>query len=124
MSSCLLPTVYLLQSVPRPRRTYVGCTCRGVPHRLRQHNGELCGGARQTSTGRPWRVRVEVTGFRTRREALQFEYAWRRVHRRGRFAYSLAGRHASLLHLCNQTTPWSRNAPPPSEIALCILRAP
>ena len=113
--------VYLLQSVPRPRRTYVGCSSRGVAHRVCQHNGELSGGAKQTSTGRPWTLRATVTGFRTRQEGLQFEYAWRRVHRRCRHPYSLRGRLAALTALMNMTR-WSRNAPLASEVPLVVTR--
>lgn len=94
-----MPTVvYLLESEPT-RRTYVGCTTVGVARRQRQHNGELAGGAAQTASGRPWRVALTVDGFRTRREGLQFEFAWRRVHRRSRQPYTVAGRRATLGHL-------------------------
>jgi len=110
--------VYLLESEPT-RRTYVGCTTSGVAHRLRQHNGDLSGGAAQTASGRPWRVVLLVQGFRTRQEGLQFEYAWRRVHRRLRRPYTVAGRRASLEHL--RTLPrWSSRAPPASEVPLRV----
>lgn len=46
--------VYCLVS-DNGRRTYVGCT-NNMPRRLRQHNGELSGGARATRGGRPWRI--------------------------------------------------------------------
>jgi len=114
------PCVYLLQSTKRPRRTYVGCTCCSVRRRLRQHNGEICGGAKQTETARPWVVRTIVSGFRTRQEALQFEFAWRRVHRRGRHVYSLRGRCNSLQQLCSMSR-WSRNAPPAEEVPLRVV---
>ena len=54
--------------------------------RLRQHNGELAGGARATSPPwlQPWRAAAVVTGFRAgaavdggKRAALQFEWAWK-----------------------------------------------
>lgn len=50
--------VYVL--VSRAGRTYVGIA-RDVARRLRQHNGELAGGARATRPGRPWRV-AQVAG--------------------------------------------------------------
>lgn len=109
--------VYLLQSSTVKRRTYVGCSARGVAHRLRQHNGEITGGARQTSTGRPWTLLLTIEGFRTRQEALQFEYAWRRVHRRRRCAYCVSGRLTSLDHLMAMPR-WSRNAPLASSVPL------
>lgn len=99
-------------------RTYVGCAVDSA-RRLRQHNGELSGGAAQTRRGRPWRHVVLVDGFRTRQEGLQFEYAWRRVHRRRRCAYSVAGRRSSLEALLALPY-WSRNAPPASEVTLRV----
>jgi predicted GIY-YIG superfamily endonuclease len=111
--------VYLLQSVPCERRTYVGYTLGTVEARLRKHNGERAGGAAQTAQARPWRVVVVVEGFRTQTECLQFEYAWRRVHRRRRFAYSVPGRRASLS--CLMSLPrWSCNAPPAADVPLTV----
>ena len=58
---------------------YVGyTTC--VLRRLRQHNGEISGGARQTRrirlrTGCEWRVSQVTTGFPDKKSALQFEWA-------------------------------------------------
>lgn len=68
--------VYLLYS-EETRRTYVGST-NNPAKRLRQHNGELVGGAKYTRAGRPWRKICHVTGFPDRRTALQFE--WRMHH--------------------------------------------
>ena len=99
-------------------RTYVGCTINAA-RRLRQHNGELAGGAAQTERGRPWRHILRVEGFRTLREGLQFEYAWRRVHRRQRHPYSVLGRRRSLE--CLLALPrWSRNAPLAAEVPLRV----
>lgn len=64
--------VYILAS--REGRTYVGFTV-DLAHRLRQHNGELVGGATRTAQYRPWTVIAHVTGFATKRQALQFEWA-------------------------------------------------
>ena len=50
--------VYVL--VSRAGRTYVGIAT-DVRRRLRQHNGELAGGARATRPGRPWTV-AQVAG--------------------------------------------------------------
>lgn len=76
-------TVYCLRSTAS-RRTYVGATV-DLSRRLRQHNGELVGGAKYTAGHRPWEVALAVRGFSTFREALQFEWRWKktRVRRAG-----------------------------------------
>ena len=70
--------VYLLSTVEPPIKTYVGATL-DVDRRLRQHNGELSGGARATSRvpGGWYRV-CYVKGFENQREALRFEWWWKR----------------------------------------------
>ena len=70
--------VYLLSTVDAPIRTYVGATL-DINRRLRQHNGELAGGARATSMvpGGWYRV-CYVSGFENQREALRFEWWWKR----------------------------------------------
>jgi len=82
--SCVLIkmiVVYCLQSEAKPSCTYVGASVDMV-HRLRQHNGALVGGAKYTSKHRPWRVHMYVKDFATWRDALRFEWAWKRVSRR------------------------------------------
>jgi predicted GIY-YIG superfamily endonuclease len=58
-------------------RTYCGITNNPV-RRLRQHNGELAGGARYTR-GRRWAYLFRDQGFRGKREVLSFE--WHLKHR-------------------------------------------
>lgn len=53
--------------------TYIGFTL-DVPRRVRQHNGEITGGAKRTARHRPWKPVVFVTGFASRTAALQFEW--------------------------------------------------
>lgn len=65
--------VYSIQSSTIKNRTYVGCTNNST-RRLRQHNGEIVGGARFTRSGRPWKYIFKVSGL-TKREALQLEWA-------------------------------------------------
>ncbi len=68
--------VYLLETtdaaVSKRRRAYVGYTTNPT-RRLRQHNREIKGGAGRTS-GRSWKLVVVVSGFKTRLEALRFEW--------------------------------------------------
>ncbi len=68
---------YVLIAGPRPR-TYVGVTT-DVERRLRQHNGELRGGARSTRAGRPWRIGAVRGPFASRGEAQVMEHALRRL---------------------------------------------
>jgi len=64
--------VYVLVSDSRSR-SYVGITT-DLERRLLQHNGELPGGARSTTHGRPWRVGVAYGPYEGRGEALRIEY--------------------------------------------------
>lgn len=62
--------VYLLTC---DRRTYIGATTN--PHRrLRQHNGEIVGGARSTRKyAGKWRLAAYLTGFKDRQSAYRWE---------------------------------------------------
>ena len=87
--------VYLLASMTT-RRTYIGYTC-NLTRRLRQHNGEIQGGAKYTRYGRPWKMICYVAGFPDNVTALQFE--WRMHHpprylkpKRRRGGYGVDGR--------------------------------
>lgn len=71
---------YLLESTDG-RRTYVGATVNPA-RRLRQHNGELAGGAKATK-GRKWVRRFLVGGFKDERSALRFEWYWKYHTRTG-----------------------------------------
>jgi len=106
---------YLIVSIDR-RRTYVGVT-NNFKRRIRQHNGEITGGARATSSvkARPWSPVVTVHGFRDYREALQLEWAWK--HEAPRRAHGLPSRLTKLVTLCNKER-WTQNAPPSSEVPL------
>lgn len=73
---------YLLVSTEG--QTYIGATI-DPDRRLRQHNGELRGGARATAArvgqGQRWERFCYVEGFSSKREALQFEWRWKYVSR-------------------------------------------
>ena len=69
---------YMLASTDG-RKTYVGATV-DPNRRLRQHNGEISGGARATK-GRVWKRRFLVGGFEDERAALRFEWRWKYLTR-------------------------------------------
>jgi structure-specific endonuclease subunit SLX1 len=77
---------YLLKSTTRPVHTYVGITV-DLHRRLRQHNGELKGGARRTR-GRTWECVLYVYPFHSKRSAMQFE---RRFKKKRGLSGRLAG---------------------------------
>lgn len=69
-----LYTVYILRSTVRPASLYIGSTP-NPPRRLKQHNGEVKGGAARTSRAslRPWEMVAVVSGFPGMLAALKFE---------------------------------------------------
>jgi len=75
--------VYLLLSTNN--NTYVGATI-DVNRRLRQHNSEIKGGAKATtsrvSKGEIWRRVCYVSGFPDWSSALQFEWRWKQISRK------------------------------------------
>lgn len=64
--------------------TYVGATV-DPDHRLRQHNGEIKGGARATgirvAQGLTWKRACMITGIPEWRSALQIEWRWKQLGR-------------------------------------------
>ena len=91
-------------------RTYVGKT-NDVRRRLRQHNGEISGGARATSRGGPWTLAATISGFRDERTALRAE--WRLKHPCGgsrkdaRYRGGLEPRLRGLSHILTSSDRWT-----------------
>ena len=52
---------------------YIGYTV-DFSHRIRQHNGELVGGAKKTKKNRPWYPICIISGFYEASSALRFEF--------------------------------------------------
>lgn len=72
--------VYVLRGEQEGRiRYYVGCT-KNVERRVRQHNGELPGGARFTKAYRPWSVCAVYGPYLGRGEAQRIEYEVKRLN--------------------------------------------
>lgn len=79
--------------------TYIGSTV-DVDRRLRQHNGEITGGAKCTSRGSGWKRICHVVGFPTSKAALQFEWRWKRLSK-GKAGSPLQRRIYALTELLN-----------------------
>ncbi len=64
--------------------TYIGATI-DIDHRLRQHNGELSGGAKYTkiqlNKGLTWNRICYITNIPEWRSALQIEWKWKQLGR-------------------------------------------
>ncbi|XP_051144307.1 structure-specific endonuclease subunit slx1 [Andrographis paniculata] len=68
--------VYLILSTNHPVRTYVGVT-NNFSRRLKQHNGEVKGGAKSSRAGRPWICACLIEGFDDKSHAYSFEAKWK-----------------------------------------------
>jgi putative endonuclease len=69
-------TCYTLSSLDK-KRSYTGQT-NNFERRLRQHCGEISGGAKYTKTKSSWEPIFRVTQFKTLRSVLQFEIAMKK----------------------------------------------
>lgn len=106
--------VYIIQN---NYYTYVGCS-NNPKRRLRQHNGEIKGGAKYTlSKGEGWSHILIVSGFQNKIQALQFEWAVK--HEPPRNAGGINNRIKKLVKvLCKER--WTSNAPLASSVSLKI----
>lgn len=112
--SCYL--CYLIVS-QTSRRSYVGIT-NNFERRLRQHNGDLVGGAKATRSGRPWDCLAIVEGFDDNKIAcLQFEWMWK--HMPPRKSHGQKARLTKLFGLL-QKERWTEKAPLAVDIPLTI----
>ncbi|KAJ7525289.1 hypothetical protein O6H91_17G044100 [Diphasiastrum complanatum] len=89
--------------------------------RLKQHNGEIRGGAKAARAGRPWRLACTIHGFGTRSEACQFEWHWKHITRSDsnlkvqvsaadllKGAHLMQRRQVALEKVQNKDTAWKR----------------
>lgn len=93
-------SLYILVSETK-NRTYVGVTT-DLQRRVRQHNGELKGGARSTRGHGPWKAVVEVPHLEKKR-AHKMEYQMHRLGRtrRPKGCSNLEKRLRHLAQVCN-----------------------
>lgn len=81
--------------------TYVGKT-NDLRRRVRQHNGEIKGGAKKTKGKGPWVPFLVVKGFNWEHHCLQFEWAlqhpWDKKKKKKISVRGIAGRCKSLEH--------------------------
>lgn len=108
--------VYWIQSGPR---AYIGATV-DPRKRLRQHNGEILGGAIRTRNRGPWKFQCVVNGFRSWKEALQYEWAAKYYTRRCR---SIAARRTAIEEL-NTRERWTSNSPLARDVPLTLEYEP
>jgi predicted GIY-YIG superfamily endonuclease len=98
-------------------RTYAGVSPDPV-RRLRQHNGEIKGGAKYTTgVGPGWTHICLVHGFQNKIQALQFEWASKHVPPRD--AGGLANRIKKLYVLLNKAQ-WTSKSPLASTVPLQV----
>ena len=112
---------YILRSLhPRhPNSTYIGYTI-DPKRRLRQHNGEICGGAKTTQSKRPWEMVAFISGFPDETSALQLEWCLHhprkalrgRMHNSNQTKVVGVNRRSRDLMEILQKDKWCRNSHP------------
>ena len=97
--------------------TYVGVS-NNAEKRLRAHNGEISGGAKYTrGKGKGWKHICIISGFPTKIESLQFEWALKHVPPRN--AGGITNRIKKLVKLLNKER-WTSKSPFAETMPLCI----
>ena len=100
--------IYILNSTQAKYKnhTYVGMTC-NADRRLMQHNGELPGGAKYTSSKGPWQFLLHMSGFPDRCSALQAEWSIKEACRANYKFYGPVGRVRSLVWCLSTQERWT-----------------
>ena len=95
--------LYLVYLLRCDNRTYIGMT-NDFLHRWRQHIGELKGGAKYTSKmGKDWYPICIIDGFKTKKEACQCEWRWKR--KKG------AEKRVMYINDMIESGKWTKNSP-------------
>tara|TARA_Y100000591_G_scaffold332344_1_gene369306 strand:- start:370 stop:795 length:426 start_codon:yes stop_codon:yes gene_type:complete len=98
--------------------TYAGVSPDPV-RRLRQHNGEIKGGAKYTTSKGPgWKHICIITGFKDKIQAMQFEWAVKHVAPRN--AGGITNRIKKLYEVL-QRKHWTSKSPLASDVPLKIV---
>ena len=100
------------------RSSYIGATVDPVK-RLKQHCSILKGGARRTR-GKLWTYQCVISGFRTWKEALMYEWAAKYYSRNCR---GIETRQKALENLMKRER-WTSNSPLASEVPLTVEYKP
>ena len=86
--------------------------------RLRQHNGEIKGGAKYTTSKGPgWEHICLISGFQNKVQSMQFEWAVKHVPPRD--AGGVENRIKKMLIVCNKER-WTSKAPLAKDVPLTI----
>ena len=100
--------VYLLQC---DNNTYIGATV-NLERRLRQHNKEIKGGAKITTSkikdGKLWNRLLYISGFPSWNTALQFEWKWKSLSKKYKLL-PLENRLYSLIELLGLERPTKKS---------------
>ena len=88
------------------KKTYIGKTT-DLKRRLRQHNGEISGGAKATK-GYNCKFLFTVSGFPTERDALRFEWAMKHPtgHRKSKRGRGSTGCQNALKRTLQKFSEW------------------
>lgn len=108
-----MPASYYVYWIQSGTRAYIGATV-NPRKRLRQHNGEIAGGAVRTRNRGPWHFHCVVSGFRTWKETLQYEWAAKYYTRRCR---GIDARRNALCQL-GKREKWTSNSPLACDVPL------
>ena len=108
---------WLISKTNSSTRNYIGATT-NITRRIRQHNREIKGGARRTRN-RTWELVLYVQGFRTWRETLQFEWAFRHYSRSCRSVHT---RRTALDQVMARER-WTSRSPLSADVALEVKMA-
>jgi len=100
------------------RSSYIGATV-DPTKRLKQHCGVLSGGARRTK-GKLWHFHCVISGFRTWREALCYEWAFKYYSRHCR---GIESRQLALEKLMLKER-WTSKSPLAAEVPLTYQYSP